>query len=320
MAQGLKNVLKAKSGNVAEVNLLLTAMLNYAGVTADPVILSTSDHGYAYALYPIVDRFNYVISKATIGGIDYTLDASRARLGFGKLTPDCYNGSARLVNEQASAMAFIADSLKERKLTAITIVNDENGKWEGRMNQSPGYYESYSIRDKIKEKGQEEFFKDVKKAFGHEMEIQHPQIDSLTTYDQPVALHYNFELKTEGEDILYVNPMFGEGYKENPFKSADRKYPVEMPYTMDETYVLNMEVPKGYEVDELPKQIRVKMNEQGEGFFEYLISSSNGIVSMRSHIKLDRANFSPEEYENLRGFFTLVVGKQNEQIVFKKKK
>ena len=46
----------------------------------------------------------------------------------------------------------------------------------------------------------------------------------------------------------------------------------------------------------------------------------NDIVSMRSRVRLDRANFSPEEYENLRSFFTLVVGKQNEQIVFKKKK
>jgi len=33
-----------------------------------------------------------------------------------------------------------------------------------------------------------------------------------------------------------------------------------------------------------------------------------------------KANFLPEEYELLREFFSMVVKKQSEQIVFKKKK
>jgi hypothetical protein len=57
-------VLKERSGKVSEVNLLLTAMLRYADIAADPVILSTSDHGYAPELYPLRDRFNYVITQA----------------------------------------------------------------------------------------------------------------------------------------------------------------------------------------------------------------------------------------------------------------
>ncbi|HVG42387.1 MAG TPA: transglutaminase domain-containing protein, partial [Chitinophagaceae bacterium] len=318
MEQQLKNVLKTKSGSVAEVNLLLTAMLNYAGIKADPVILSTSDHGYAYALYPIIDRFNYVVSRISLEGVDYTLDASYPRLGFGKLNPDCYNGHARLINNQATAVEYLANSIKEQKLTAITVINNENGKWIGHMNQSPGYYESINIRDKVKEKGQDYLFKEITKSFGQEINISKPIIDSLTLYEAPVSLKYEFEIKTEGEDILYMNPLFGEGYKENPFKSADRLYPVEMPYTMDETVVLTMHVPKGYVLDELPKQLKVKLNEAGEGYFEYLVTHSNGTISLRSRIKLDKATFMPDEYESLRGFFNLVVSKQSEQIVFKK--
>jgi hypothetical protein len=320
MGQQLKNVLKTKSGSEAELNLLLTAMLKYAGLQAEPVILSTSDHGYTYALYPIIDRFNYVVSKVLVDGITYMLDASRPRLGFGKLTADCYNGHARIVNEQATPLEMQPDSLKERKLTSIFITNAENGKWGGTMQQTPGYYESYHIRDKVKEKGQDEFFKEVEKSFGQDIEIKQPAIDSLTTYEQPVTMHYAFDIKTAGEDILYINPMFGEGYKENPFKSASRFYPVEMPYTMDETYLLNMHVPTGYVLDELPKGAKVKLNEEGSGYFEYLISESAGIISMRTRIKLDRTTFSPDEYDSLREFFKLIVTKQSEQVVFKKKK
>ena len=106
-------------------------------------------------------------------------------------------------------------------------------------------------------------------------------------------------------------------YKENPFKSAERSYPVEMPYCIDETYVLNMEIPEGYKVDELPKSARVSLN-GNEGMFEYLIQQNNDVIQMRCRTKLNKANFEPEDYETLRNFFSFIVEKESEQIVFKK--
>jgi hypothetical protein len=114
--------------------------------------------------------------------------------------------------------------------------------------------------------------------------------------------------------------MFGEGWKKNPFKSEERYYPVEMPYTIDETYLLTMEVPKGYAVDELPKQMIVKLDEKGSAYFEYRISQSGSTISLRSRVKFDRTMFTNEEYPNLREFFNMIVNKQSEQIVFKKEK
>jgi hypothetical protein len=320
MNQTLKNVMKTKKGSVSEINLLLTAMLRYAGIYTSPVILSTTGHGYALELYPMINSFNYVVAKFTMDGKDYFLDASHPRLGFAKLMPECYNGHARVIDEAATAVTLSADSLKERKLTAVFITNDEKGKWVGTMNQTPGYYESDIIRDKLKEKGQEEFFKQVEKDFVSEVTIEDPHVDSLEKYDYPINMHYGFELNTEKAEMLYVNPMFGEGYKNNPFKSAERNYPVEMPYTFDETYLLTMEVPKGYVVDELPKQIVTKLDEEGSAYFEYRITQSGDMISLRTILRTSKTMFLPDEYEGLREFFNLVVKKQNEQIVFKKKK
>jgi hypothetical protein len=142
----------------------------------------------------------------------------------------------------------------------------------------------------------------------------------LKKYDDPVYIKYKFEIKADNEDILYFNPMLGEGYRENPFKSAERFYPVEMPYTIDKTYLLQLAIPEGYVVDELPKQIMVKLNEENDGFFEYRLTQSNGTISLRSRLQLKRAYYLPEEYEVLREFFNMVVKKHSEQIVFKKKK
>ena len=154
------------------------------------------------------------------------------------------------------------------------MINDEKGNLAGSVQQTPGYYESYNLRNRIKEKGKEQFFNDIKKGFNAEIEITKSVIDSLDNYDEPVRINYEFEVKSEKEDIIYFNPMLGEAWKENPFKSAERFYPVEMPYTIDETYLLRLEVPEGYVVDELPKQMMVKLNEQDDGMFEYRLSES----------------------------------------------
>ncbi|HEU4472444.1 MAG TPA: DUF3858 domain-containing protein, partial [Flavisolibacter sp.] len=318
-SQLLKNVMKTKKGNVADINLLLTAMLRHAGLKAYPVILSTTGHGYVSELYPMISSFNYVITQLKEGGKTYYLDASRNRLGFGKLMPTCFNGHARVVDDSASRIVLTADSLKERKVTSLFLTNSEKNKWVGSMNQTAGYYESYSIREKIAESGTDAFFKQVQKDFGADVRIENPRIDSISRLEMPVALKYGVELDYAGEDILYVNPMFGEGYKKNPFTSAQRYYPVEMPYTIDETFLLTLEVPDGYEVDELPKQLVAKLDDQESASFEFRLSQSGRTISMRSRIKISRTLFLPEEYETLREFFNLIVSKHNEQIVFKKK-
>ena len=153
---------------------------------------------------------------------------------------------------------------------------------------------------------------------GSDIEIQNFEVDSLNKYDFPLTVHYEFDLKKQSAaDILYFDPMFGEQYKTNPFKSMERHYPVEIPYLLDDTYTLTMDIPSGYQVDELPKSARVAYNEK-EGLFEYLVQKGEGNIMMRVHLKLNKAFFPVEEYTTLRDFFAFMVKKENEQIVFKK--
>ena len=318
--QSLKNILRTRNGTVAEINLLLVAMLKYVNIQADPVLLSTRSHGYTYSMYPILHKFNYVVCDAIINGQSYYLDASRPRLGFGKLAPACYNGHARVINNVATPLEFSPDSLVERKLTYVLISPNEKGEMIGSLRQVLGYYESYSLREKIKEQGREEFFKDIKKSYSQNIELKNPRIDSLDNLEESITIAYEFQLDNDNQDILYINPMLTEGHKENLFKSAERYYPVEMPYTFDETYTFSLVIPQGYTLDELPKSVLVKLNDAGDGQFEYRLSESGGMISMRSRIQLRRANFQPDEYELLREFFNFIVKKHSEQIVLKKKK
>ncbi|HLX91370.1 MAG TPA: DUF3858 domain-containing protein [Puia sp.] len=321
MDNTLKIVFKNKGGNEAAINLLLTAMLNHEEIHADPVLLSTRKNGYTHEIYPLLDRFNYVICSVNIDSKTYYLDASQPKLPFGTIGEECYNGHARIISkENPVPVYFFADSLKERKITTILIVNDEKGgSLLGSFTSQLGNVESYELREKISKKTEQEYFKDIK-PYTSDFVITNSGIDSLNQLDVPATVHYDFNYKLPVDDeIIYLNPMLTEGYKENPFKSTDRKYPVEMPYTMDETYVFNMEIPNGYAVEELPKSARVSLNGT-EGSFEYLIQKDESNIQMRTRLKLNKATFEPGDYSTLRDFFAFIVQKQAEQIVLKKKK
>ena len=111
--------------------------------------------------------------------------------------------------------------------------------------------------------------------------------------------------------------MMNAGLEKNPFISADRNYPVELPYVFDDVFVLNMEIPEGYEVEELPKSVRIKLNET-DGIFEYLIQKNENTIQFKNVLNIKKATFAPEDYNTLRDFYAYVVKKQAEQIVFKK--
>jgi hypothetical protein len=292
-------------------------MLRKAGLNAYPVILSTRDHGYTYPMYPMVTRFNTTIAAVRTGaGLRY-LDASYP-LGFGKLHASCYNGHARMLDAEATPVSFDADSLLEQKFTTV-LLKQENGMLKGSYQQRPTYFESYTLRSKVHDKGKDEYFKPLAKAFERETRLTNTTIQDLDSLEKPVMVKYDFEWQTGDEDVIYLNPMFGEATRENPFKSKERSYPVEMPCVIDEVYSLNLEVPPGYQVEELPKSAMVKLNEN-EGVFQYIIGQTNNYIQFRSRIKLSRASFMPEEYSSLREFYDAIVKKHAEQIVLKKKK
>lgn len=317
LSNPLKKVYQTRNGNVADINLLLTVLLKNKGLEAYPVLLSTRDHGKAYEMYPILEKLNYVITKVVIDDKTYLLDASQNKLGFGKLDLDCYNGYARIIDKDLPALINLsADSIRENKLTTVFIVNDEKGGLTGSIVSNLGDYESNRVREKFVKTTKEDYFKEVKKGFSFDVNISNQNIDSLKIYEEPVTIRYDINFKPEDE-MIYLNPIFGEALKENPFKSAERLYPVEMPYALNENFVLKMDIPKGYAIEELPKSSRVKFNED-EGMFEYLVAKDANSIQLRSTVKLNKATFLPEDYQSLRDFFGYIVKKHGEQIVLKK--
>ncbi|MEO8412456.1 MAG: DUF3857 domain-containing protein [Ginsengibacter sp.] len=317
--KGLKEVFRNKNGSVSDINMLLIAMLKSRKIDATPVILSTRDHGFANEYYPLLNRYNYLIAKVVIDETEWYLDATSRYLAYGTLPSLVYNGQAReIADNVATPVYFVADSLKESGTTNVYISNTDSGGVEGTFSHNFGVYESLRFRNTMTKTLPADFKKSLQQEYPEEIAIDNIEIDSLKLLNEPVGLQYDLKFKSFGdEDIVYFNPLVGEAIKKNPFTVAERFYPVEMPYSLDDIYNFTMEIPKGYTVDELPKSARVNVNEN-EGMFEYIISADKQYIQMRCKLVLKKATYLNEDYQTLRDFYTFIVKKEAEQIVFKK--
>jgi len=320
LTQTLKKTYNSKSGKVSDINLLLTSLFRSAGFEADPVILSTKDYGRAFQSYPFLFDYNYVVSRIRVGDEFILADASIPYLGFGHLGEDAYNGNAHVIRKTARlnsiAINLIADSLKETSMTSVVLGNDDKKQLSGTYKSNEGYYGSMRLRESLHKSSIEEYFKTIKKTYPSEIQISDPSVDDIKNMEVLPTLNYKLSFVPEGS-IMYFNPMLNEGVKENPFKAATREYPVEMPYKIDETYSLIMQIPTGYKAEEMPKSVRVKLNDD-DGYFEYTAESDGSTIIIKSRIVLAKATFESDDYETLREFYNAIVKKHAEQIIFKK--
>jgi hypothetical protein len=318
LSQPIKKTYQERKGNVADLNLLLVALYRKLGFAANPVMLSTRSNGLPPENYPLLRNFNYILCHLNVSDKLYVLDASISSLGFNKLDRECYNDNGRMIAATPYIVILRSDSLLDTKTTSVFIGKDEKGIMGGAFSSTLTYEESREIRKKLKTQKLEEVIAEMQKKYSAETEIVKPKIDSLYNLEEPLKIRYELLFPWE-EDIIYFNPTLAEGYKENPFKATVREHPIQLGASFDEIFTMNIQVPDDYVVDEMPKSAKLYYD-GNKGQFEYILSKSGSTVYFKMRLKFTAANFDAEEYDELRDYFSQIVKKQSEQIVFKKKK
>jgi len=313
----LKDIYESKSGKACEINLLLLAMLHHEKINSTPILMSLRERGIVHEIYPLMDRFNYLVVEVDIEGSIFYLDASKPMLGFKQLPASCYNGVAWAITKKDQKQLFFStDALIEKKSTLVVFNKDRPGELTGSFTKVLGNNGSLNLREKVRNSSITSVTNEIVNKFNGDIKISNVSFDSLKQFDYPVSIKHDLKLNLES-DLIYLDPFFGEAINKNPFTSTKRNYPIEMPFIINENFILDMPIPEGYQVEEMPKSVRSKLNDD-EGIFEYLVFNQDGQIQIRSKIILYKANFSADDYESLRAFYTFIIKKQNEQIVLKK--
>ncbi len=321
-AESLNKVFKEKKGDCADINILLIALLNEAGIKAQPVLISSRSHGKSIEWYPVTNQFNYVICLVELKDKQILLDATDPFLPLDLIRTDALNSRGFVVDKKNSHWIDIVpqDGFSQR---ALNVVADKNFQLSGTFISSSKGYDAYLNRRIAAKKDEAEKALIENLSYGGaEAKIDSIVISNLRDLSEPLKTSVNFKIteavNTNGE-ISYMNPTLNLfDFSKNPFKEKEREYPIDFEYPLRKNFIATIDIPDNYTVSDLPKVLKLALL-NNDAVFQYIVTSNPHQIICNIKLTLTRLHYEAEDYKTLKNFFDQIEAKLNEQVVLKKK-
>ncbi|HTO35885.1 MAG TPA: hypothetical protein VLZ72_06590, partial [Flavobacterium sp.] len=313
--KGVRNAYKHNTGNVAEVNLILTSMLRNAGFKANPILLSTRSNGIA--VFPSINAFNYVIAGVELDNKVILLDATEASSSVDVIPLRANNWIGRLVFDNGDSKEINLDVEKPSNYQKMLNYKlQESGSIEGTYMCRFSDYMARLERDRY-------FLNSIDKN----IELLENRYEGTDIFDLEFqnlnniheAFGYQFKFSSSDyTDIvgnkMYINTLLFLATSSNPFTKETRKHPVDFPFPSKGKYIINIQIPDGYQIEYMPESIHVKMKDDIVTF-RYLISQNGNIIQLNLQEDFNKSIIEAENYPDLKSIFENLIQKENEKIV-----
>jgi uncharacterized protein DUF3857/transglutaminase superfamily protein len=315
---GVRKAYKDRTGNVAEINLMLTSMLRYAGIHANPVLLSTRSNGIAF--FPSRTAFDYVISAVEINEGLILLDATEKYSLPNILPLRDINWFGRLIRKEGSSTEVnLTPTILSKETVNLMFKIDDKGEITGKLRKQLTDYNALSFRQRYSGMNNESYLESLENN-NNKIEISDYTRENDKELSKPVLESYSFKGNNDVEiigDKMYIVPLLFMNTASNPFKQETREYPVDFTFPTQDKYMINIEIPEGYQIESLPTAVNLATAE-GLAAFKYMIASTGNKIQITITNDINTAIIGPENYAMLKDFFQKMIDKQNEKIVLKK--
>jgi hypothetical protein len=315
---GVRTAYKNNKGNVAEINLILTAMLRHAGLTANPILLSTRDNGIA--IFPNRTSFNYVIAAVEIEEGLILLDATEKIATPNVLPIRDLNWEGRLIRIDGSSVSVnLVPTILSKDTKQVMAKIDEEGNITGKVRVQNTDYNAYSYRSNYLGVSKDNYIERLEKRYNN-LQIEEYNVTNDKDLSKPVIEDITFTHDNLAEKIgskIYFSPMLFFQLTENPFKLEKREYPVDFVYPQQDKYTFSITIPEGYQVESVPAPLAVGI-ENNMVLFKYNIQTVGNAIQLNATLEVNQSIIPSQYYEGLKDFFKNIVEKQAEKVVLVK--
>ncbi|WP_149277272.1 DUF3857 domain-containing protein [Pareuzebyella sediminis] len=316
---GLKKTIKEKKGNAADINLLLVAMLRYAGIHANPVILSTKEN--AIPFFPTLDRLNFVIAHAKIDGEDYYMDATEEFSDVNLLPIRDYNWGGLLVDNENMVWKHIFNIApqKAESMYSVKMEVDQEGIVSGNYRSRFTNHAAYRFRESLKNQDLENYLRDKESKYTG-MEISEYEAKNVDSYEGHVSESFHYRQENGADvinDKIYLQPLSFLKIEENPFKLDKREYPIDYGFPFRERYMVNIKLPEGYQVESLPSAAIIKLPDN-LGIYKYAVQNAANGIQLSVTFEVNKAVIAAINYPYIKEYYNQIIIKGAEQIVLSK--
>lgn len=315
---GVKKAYKDKIGNIGDINLMLTAMLRYAGLNANPVLTSTRSNGIAF--FPNRTAFNYVIAAVETPTGFVLLDASDKYSIPNVLPLRTVNWHGRLIRKDGTSEEI--DLMPKKVSNDIVFLEyaiEEDGKISGKTRRQCFDYNAMITRNNIDGIKEEQYLEKLENL-NNKIEISEYTKANQKEILLPTVESYSFVGSNFCELIggkIYVSPMLFLAQNENPFKQDVREYPVDFGFPFADKYNISIKIPDGFTVETLPAPAFITM-ENNLGTFKFNIAANGNALQMIVSHQINEAIVGVEQYNMLKEYYKGMLAKEAEKIVLKR--
>ncbi|WP_286736897.1 MULTISPECIES: DUF3857 domain-containing protein [Sphingobacterium] len=323
-AKNIKEAIEKRTGNSADINLGLVNALRYAKLDAIPVILSTRENGYAGLYAPAISEFNHVIARVKIGENYYLLDATSPYEMFGNIPMKCVNFQGRSIPlEGESDWVKLEANLSSSYSNFFYGELSEDGALKGKWITSRNGYGASKMRERLQGSNSEEEFYEKIDEENNRIKINSFKVSNRESLDKPLTEEFEIEIKnfaTLQNDQLLFNPYIDTKMSKNPFNLTERNYPIDFGSLVQEECYIEIKLPKGYTypTEGKLKNISMALPERAARYIFKINNTTPDVLIIESATQLNKPLFMPEEYFDLKEFFSRIIQAEKLDVVLKK--
>ncbi len=312
-AQSVSDLIDTKEGLSSDINLFIVGAMQAVGLKADPVLISTRDHGKVFKEYAFLHYFNYTVAAVQVDGKTVLADGTDPLCLNNRIPIQCINDVGFLINEDQNK--WISTKCRKASVTEtnLNIEFSENtlkAHCAIKANEYDGlYYEHYWANNKDNV---------IDEMENSEFSIEKNSIEFSSLTDSTKKFVVNYDASSTVKNIngkMYINPFLNTSLTEDVLVEKERTYPVDMIYPQIRSYFVRMEIPEGYELEFIPKNQKVD-NSLVE--MNYTVENNDGALKISFSYFLKKGIYPPEDYKKLRYYYQQIIKKSNEKIVLKK--
>jgi len=230
------------------------------------------------------------------------------------------NGKGLIIKKDSEDWVDLTPTKKDKSVMILNLSLTPDGTMKGDWTRSTIDFGALNQRNHYKTfNSEDEYLKSIESQHVG-LSVENYKITGLDSLQHPLTEDFKISLKnnvTKANNQLYIHPILFDKYTENPFKADQRVYPVDFTTSRESTQIFNLDIPSGYSIDQVPKNVKMTLPENTASF--QMISSVNeNHVQVMFKLNINKPVFYQPEYQNLKLFFDELVKKQSEMLIIKK--
>jgi hypothetical protein len=308
-----------KTGNSAEINLILYHLLKKAGITANPMLVSTRNNGKVFGAYPTVNQFNRTVVSIPEPW-NYVLDATGKYNMYNEIPEALLNNYALIIypDNRDANLVKIEREYPVRQVIVVTADITSASKMTGTAQLTKYSYNRINSIKAYKTDGEQKYI-DYLRNNDNNLKISSFKMENMEIDSLPLeqSMIFKMDLTSSNDNYIYFAPAMFTPLRTNPFLNETRMSDIDFGYRDNFSMVGNYKIPEGYKTDVLPKNITMQMPDQSISF-KRVIGEQDGTVVVRYVMDYKKSTYTKDEYEQLFDFYKKLHELMNEQIVLKK--